>query len=52
MALAPLAFGFIMFCITGHEFLLLKYDFGDISIVYNQIDVGVWYFLSLEMIFL
>ncbi len=44
MALVLLAFGFVMFHVTDHEFSLLKYDFGDFSIVYSQIDVGAWYF--------
>ncbi len=40
----PLAFGFVMLLVTGHGFSLLRYDFGDISIVCSQIDSGVWYF--------
>ncbi len=51
MALVLLAFGFVMFCITSHEFSLLKYVFGDISIVCSQIDGGVVVFLSLEVLF-
>ncbi len=39
-----LAFGFVVFRVTGHEFSLLKYEFGDISVVYSQIDGGAWYF--------
>ncbi len=42
--LVPLAFGFVVFRVTSHEFLLLRYDFGNISIVCSQIDSGVWYF--------
>ncbi len=37
VALVPLAFGFVVFHVTDHEFSLLKYDFGDISIMYSQI---------------
>ncbi len=41
VALVPLAFGFAVFRVPGHEFSLLKYDYGDFYIVYNQIDGGV-----------
>ena len=33
----PLAFGFVVLLITGHGFSLLRYGFGDISIVCSQI---------------
>ena len=49
VALVPLAFGFVMFRVTGHEFSLLKYDFGDISIVCSQIDVGA--LMSLQALY-